>query len=135
MKYDASHMRNPGVASSYQLANYVSGGGGPVVDRRGMPIGEDELDAFRATVNGSDSSAMHTFSFTKDIPAEELIDGVREPAREHLDGQYVVGIHTETEHNHIHIGECGTLDELRMSASDVRGFGKAVADSCGVSYG
>lgn len=136
MKYDARHIRNPGTSDSYRLQNYVTQNGTAVVcDARGRPVDEREVHGFRAYVADSESSGMHTFAFTKDIPPERLIEGVRDPAREHLDGKYLIGIHEDTEHNHIHIGEAGRLDELEMSASDVKNFASDVADSLGVSYG
>lgn len=136
MKYDARHIRNPGTADSYRLQNYVTQNGTAVtVDARGRPVEEREVYGFRSVVRDAESSGMHTFSFTENIPAEDLIEGVRGPARDHLDGNYLIGIHEDTDHNHIHIGEAGSLGELEMSATDVKNFASDVADNIGVQYG
>jgi hypothetical protein len=136
MKYRPNHIRNPGPGDAARLCNYVTQNDAAVtVDKRGRPIGDDEMAGFYGVTTSAESSGMHTFSFTENIDREKLIDGVREPARDHLDGEYVIGIHEDTDHNHIHIGESGSMDELNMSASDVRGFAQDVASNLGVSYG
>lgn len=134
VQYDANHIRNPGTDDSFRLANYVNKSG-VVADRRGRPVTETEVNGFRGVVAQSDSSGMHTFSFETDLDREELIAGVAGPASEHLDGSYLIGIHEDTDHAHVHIGEAGTMAELEMSASDVRNFASDVATSLGVSYG
>lgn len=136
MKYRPNHMRNPGAGAAARLCNYVTQNGeAETVDKRGRPIGDDEMAGFYGVTNGAESSGMHTFSFTENIDRDELIEGVREPAKKHLDGNYVIGVHEDTDHNHVHIGESGSMDELNMSASDVRTFATDVASNLGVSYG
>lgn len=136
MKYDASHMKNPGPRAAGRLCNYVTqNGAAATFDKRGRPIGDEEMNGFYGVANGAGSSAMHTFAFTEDIPRDDLVGGIRGPARDHLDGHYVIGIHEDTERNHIHIGEAGDYDDLTMGPGDVRAFASDVADSIGVSYG
>lgn len=136
MKYRPSHVQNPGPGAAARLCNYVTQNGeAATFDKRGRPIGDDEMSGFYGVTNGAESSGMHTFSFQKNHEVDELIEGVREPAKQNLDGNYVIGVHEDTDHNHIHIGEAGSMGELEMSASDVHSFASDVADNLGVSYG
>lgn len=132
MNYDPSHVMNPGPGAAARLLNYVSQNGqARVVSPRGMPVGDDELRRFRALVTESDSSAMHSFAFADEHDPDQLVDSIREPLADHLDGNYLIGVHTDTGKSHLHIAECGSRDDLYLPSSKIAEFAPAVAESVG----
>lgn len=135
MKYDVSHMRNPGTSASFRMLNYVGqGGSATVIDSRGMEVDEMGMKKFAAATKQADSSALHTFSFAEDNDAEMLLGAARETLPDHLDGRYLIGVHEDTDHNHLHIAEHGSEKELDFPAGSVTALGSDLADATGSEY-
>lgn len=136
MNYDPSHVANPGMGAAARLVGYVSqGGDAKVVDSRGVSVSEDELLGFRASAAQSDSTAMHSFSFADDHDPDELLDAAHETLPDHLDGEYLIGVHEDTDKAHLHIAEAGTRDELYHPATAVTALGNDMADATNEVYG
>ncbi len=132
MNYDASHESNPGPGTAARLVNYATQNGtATVVDPRGMPVGETDVDRFRATVTEADSSALHSFAFADEHDPDDLVAAVREPLSEHLDGTYLIGVHEDTDKPHLHVAECGSREDLYLPASKIAQFAPAVAAAVG----
>ena len=135
MKYDVSHVRNPGTSASFRLVNYVAqGGSATLIDSRGMEVSDARAKKFAAATKQAESSALHTFSFAEDNDPEVLLGAARETLPDHLDGRYLIGVHEDTDHNHLHVAEHGSEKELNFPASSVTALGSDLADATGSEY-
>lgn len=129
MNYKTNYVRNPGPDDVGKLVNYVAGdlvlrGSGLRADRR-------DLDGFRALAYGSEMSRQHMFAFEHDHDPEELARRVRLVFRDEVDADFLVGVHTDTETNHVHVAQVGTTDECYMDGDDIEQLRSAVVDQFG----
>lgn len=130
MNYHANFESHPRAEAAGKLVNYVSAGGDArVVDPRGMDVSEQALDDFRARTIGAESSGMHSFSFSDEHDPDELIEAARETLPDHLDGDYLIGVHEDTGKAHLHVAEAGSRDELYQPRDEMMDFRSDVADS------
>ena len=124
MNYRTNYVRNPGPDDVGKLVNYVAGdlvlrGSGLRADRR-------DLDGFRALAYDCEMSRQHMFAFENDHDPEELARRVRLVFRDEMDTDFLVGVHTDTETNHVHVAQVGTTDECYMDSDDIEQLRSAV---------
>lgn len=126
MNYRTNYVRNPGPDDVGKLVNYVAGdlvlrGSGLRADRR-------DIDGFRAMAYDCEMSRQHMFAFENHHDPEELARRVRLAFRDEMDADFLVGVHTDTDTNHVHVAQVGTADECYMDSDDIEQLRSAVVD-------
>lgn len=135
MNYKTNYQRDPTGAEAAQLVKYVRQSSGVVRRGAGVPATDDDLDRFEVLVSESELSRHHVFAFADEYPAADLADRVAGSLREELEGTFVFGIHTDTEHNHVHVAQAGRERECFMDADDIDRVRQAVAAQVPESIG
>lgn len=138
MNFHTQYHRNPTAEQSDDLVEYLAkdvGRGGFVVDRAGR-VGEQRIKAFAKAATRQEMIRQHTAAFADEHDLEDLAGAARDVAREHLEGNWLVGIHTSNPGNpHVHIAQTGSEDELWMDTADIRELRSDLANRVGEPYG
>lgn len=127
MRYHSQYQRFPDAETARRFVDYLNKNG-ETVGPAGLPLDKREREGFRDLVSRSDMSRMHTVNFSDDHSVEEIEDGLRSVARDRVDGEWVVAVHTESETNHGYIAQAGSEDDCWQDVEDMKEFRQAVAD-------
>jgi len=126
MRYELQYQRNPADDLGDRLTDYLADDG-MVVGPSGLVAGDREQEGFADFVSKQDMARLHTITFEDDYPPDEISEGIREVARQHLDGEFLIGIHdSNPKNNHAHIGHAGDESELWLESDDIREIRKDI---------
>lgn len=118
MHYHTTFRKNPQPRNARKLKNYVAGNSEAVVDSVGMQPSDEQLEQFVRAAASSAETRQHTISMMNEYDPETLIEWGQEVADDCLDGEYMIGIHTDDDTApHIHIAEFN--DSARGSDFDI----------------
>jgi hypothetical protein len=138
MNFHTQYQRDPTAEQAEDLVEYLAkdvGRGGFVVDRAGR-VEKDRVEAFAMAATRKEMVRQHSAAFANEHDLDALAAAGREISREHLEGNWLVGIHTSNTGNpHIHIAQAGSEDELWMDTDDIRQIRSDLATRLGESYG
>ncbi|RBI58273.1 hypothetical protein DMJ13_27550 [halophilic archaeon] len=126
MNYRTTYVRNPGPDDLGKLVNYVAGE--LVLRGSGLRADQRDLDGFRAAAYNCEMSRQHMFAFEHHHDHEELAQRVRLVFRDQMDGDFLVGVHTDTDTNHVHVAQVGTTEQCYMDTDDIEQLRSAVVD-------
>jgi|AntDeeMetagen681_2_1112603.scaffolds.fasta_scaffold09844_2 hypothetical protein len=127
MNYETTYRRDPDPAAAAKFVNYLRGGSSIIRRGAGPPATDADLDRFRELVADSEVSRHHVFAFTENYDAEWLADQVADPLRDQLGGTFMLGVHTDTDHNHVHVAQAGREEECFMDRDDLDRVRRSVA--------
>jgi hypothetical protein len=131
MNYDVTAVWQPDAGKVGDMVDYLADDG-RVSTGSGLEADGAAVEGFVAVGEGSTLSRLHSFGFSADHDPDDLADAACRLAREHLDGETLVGVHTENEgNNHVHIGEVGSRSECWMDTGDIKRVRSAMADRFG----
>ena len=126
MRYHTQYQRSPSDETAQRFIDYLDKNG-ETVGPAGVPLDNREREGFAEVVTRSEISRMHTVNFSQDHSVEEIQTALRSVARDRLDGEWVVSVHTETETNHGYVGQAGSEDDCWQDREDMIEFREAVA--------
>ena len=123
--FDVIRSQQPGIPCGFEIH-----GRGRTRRRSYAPLRADrrDIDGFRAMAYDCEMSRQHMFAFENDHDPEELARRVRLAFRDEMDTDFLVGVHTDTETNHVHIAQVGTADECYMDSDDIEQLRSAVVN-------
>lgn len=135
MNYKATAIWQPDAGEVREMADYL-GKDDRVSTRSGLDADDAAIEGFVACGDGATLSRMHSFAFANDHAPDDLADAASQLAQDDLDGDVLIGVHTENDgNNHVHIGEVGSRSEVWMDPSDIKRVRSSMADSLGEGIG
>ena len=135
MNYDVTAVWQPDAGEVRDMAEYLADDG-RVSTGSGLDADDAAIEGFVACGDGATLSRMHSFGFANDHAPDDLADAASELAQGDLDGDVLIGVHTENDgNNHVHIAEVGSRSEVWMDTSDIKRVRSSMADSLGEGIG
>lgn len=107
MHYQTQYRTDPTPQQAHKLRQYVGAGDAEIVlTESGVEASTDDLMAFAKGAKCSTELRQHTVSMAEKHDPEELAEQGRQAAKEALDGNFIVSVHTGDDVNpHLHIAE------------------------------
>lgn len=128
MNYDVTAVWQPDAGEVGDMVDYLADDG-RVSTASGLDADGAAIEGFIEVGDGSTLSRLHSFGFSEDWDPDDLADAAGGLARNHLDGEVLVGVHTANDgHNHVHIAEVGSRSECWMETSDIHRVRSDMAD-------
>lgn len=120
MRYELQYQRNPADDLGDRLVDYLADDG-MLVGPSGLDSGTHEQQGFAEFVGKQEMTRLHTITFEEDYPTEQIQEGIHEVAKDHFDGEWMIGVHdSNPKNNHAHVGHAGSEDQLWLTGDDIR---------------
>lgn len=120
MRYKLQYQRDPPDDLGDRLTDYLADDG-MIAGPSGLEAGSREQEGFAQFVGKQEMARLHTITFEDDYPADQIREGIHEVAKDHFDGEWMIGVHdSNPKNNHAHVGHAGSEDDLWMTDDEIR---------------
>lgn len=119
--------------AEYTVKDHARGGAAKMPS--GHSIDADDLQGWASWASRQDMIRSYSAAFSDKHEIGELVTAASSVAKEQLQGEWILGIHTSNSGNaHIHIAQAGTESQLYLDENDIERLRRDLAEKMGEPY-